>query len=199
MPICVVPVSPKTAPLPRYCVTGPRSSTYWATCRGSLRRYALFRGPSLHAAFVGAPCQRGFARTGAATPCLGRGALRRARCRGFARMGAARRVRDGSCAPNALPRSGRPQKQGIPPSLQQGAVRTPKRRRGCCFEGRAECAAAFRRTDGALFGAPNERRMKGGFPETAPRHSDGWAESLKTQEERGSVTQYLPKCVAVEN
>ena len=29
--------------------------------------------------------------------------------------------------------------------------------------------------DGALDGAPNERRMKGGIPETAPRHSDGWA------------------------
>ena len=100
----------------------------------------------------------------------------------------------GSCAPNAMLRSGFPSKQGAPPALHpytiSCTISTPERRRGCCFEGRPECAAAFRRVHGALHGAPNERRMKGRIPETAPRHSDGWADSSRSARGRGSVTLY---------
>ena len=44
-------------------------------------------------------------------------------------------------------------------------------------------AEAATSSSGALYGAPNERRMEGGIPEIAPRHSDGQAMPLEMQKE----------------
>ena len=112
-----------------------------------------FGEPSLHAAFVGAPCQRGFAR---ATQAWRR--LMRTEYHAAFRVS----LKTGRTA------SASPVRRFLhhPPD---GAAA------GMLFRGTPGMRRGISARDGALDGAPNERRMKGGIPETAPRHSDGWA------------------------
>ena len=147
-----------------------------------------FGEPSLHAAFVGAPYQRGFAR---ATQAWRR--LMRTECHAAFRVslktghtasassarrpnessahrsgGGAAVSRDAKCAEEALLRREVAQiAKQLSARAKRSGRKAPRMRRGISAR------------DGTLDGAPNERRMEGGIPETAPRHSDGWAISFR--------------------
>ena len=90
---------------------------------------------------------------------------------------APRRRGGGSCAPNAMPRSGSPSKQGAPPPLHPCAdfctIRPTERRRGCCFEGRKMRRRSFAsegsRADCEAIERTSEAKWTQGAA-NAPRH-----------------------------
>ena len=170
--------------VPQYCVTVPRSSAYSAFCRVLRRRCALFEGThpsrgirrcalsagirSRHAGVAAAHAHRMPCRV----PGLPQNRAHRLRfTRAPISAPSARRSgggdavsRDAKCAEEASLRRVAAQiaKQSSARAKRSGR-KEPRMRRGISAR------------DGALDGAPNERRMKGGIPETAPRHSDEWA------------------------